>query len=81
MDERIMKSVATRLGMTVDEYRKHRDAGELWCSGCRRWHAADEFASTKGGYCRAAELKRTRGHRMHRDQEFLNHLRARLLVK
>lgn len=34
---------AGRLGLELDEYQGHLDAGEVWCIGCRRFHPADRF--------------------------------------
>lgn len=36
-------SSAKRLGISVDEYKARRDAGEKWCLGCRKWHDTSEF--------------------------------------
>lgn len=35
--------IAKGLGMPVEEYARHRNAGELWCTGCRDWHRGSEF--------------------------------------
>lgn len=37
MSERAMKQGATRLGISVDDYRRHIEAGERWCSGHQMW--------------------------------------------
>lgn len=34
---------AGRVGLTVDEYEAHVDAGEKWCSRCKAWHPLDAF--------------------------------------
>jgi hypothetical protein len=36
---------AHRLGISVDEYRQHREAGERWCSAHKRWEPADLFGA------------------------------------
>jgi hypothetical protein len=35
--------VAHRLGLTVDEYLAHKEAGLKWCSGCKDWHPTEDF--------------------------------------
>lgn len=37
------KTAASRIGVTVAEYRRHRGAGEKWCRGCRAWHPRESF--------------------------------------
>ena len=78
--ERIRRSVASRLGMTLVEYDVHRAAGERWCSGCRGWHPVAEFGPT-AGYCRPAQRRRQRDGLHARSEEFRNWLLARVLVK
>ncbi|HKQ07990.1 MAG TPA: hypothetical protein VJ464_22885 [Blastocatellia bacterium] len=41
----VPKDVIGRLGMTAEEYRRHQEAGEKWCSGCKTWHPLAAFAS------------------------------------
>lgn len=38
-----MRAGAARLGISLDEYCAHRDAGEKWCSWHRAWHAVSAF--------------------------------------
>jgi len=38
------KIAAGRIGVAVDEYQAHVDAGEQWCTGCRAWHPLERFA-------------------------------------
>lgn len=42
-DEHRMKVAASRIGVTYEEYRAHREAGEKWCSGCTAWHPLEAF--------------------------------------
>ena len=35
--------IARQMGIPAEEYAAHRNAGELWCSGCREWHIALAF--------------------------------------
>jgi hypothetical protein len=37
------KAAARRVGLSFDEYRARLDRGELWCTGCRAWHASTAF--------------------------------------
>lgn len=52
---------ATRLGISVEAYGLHVEAGERWCFGHRRWCPAGEFPSAKGS-CKTghAEYMRAR---------------------
>jgi hypothetical protein len=36
-------STANRIGVSVNEYRARREAGERWCWACRDWHPAAAF--------------------------------------
>lgn len=38
---------AKRLGVTVEEWRRRRDAGEKWCHECSAWHPVSAFAADK----------------------------------
>ena len=47
------KSAATKTGVTVQEWRRRRTAGERWCYCCRRWLPRGRFnrdASRSGGH-------------------------------
>lgn len=56
-----MKSAATKIGVTAEEYLRRRDAGERWCWACREWHPLAAFgsnASTSDGmqkHCRESQ--------------------------
>ena len=39
----VIKGVAAHLGLSVDDYLARIQAGDLWCTACRSWHARDEF--------------------------------------
>jgi hypothetical protein len=47
------KIAAGRLGIAVDEYRRHEAAGEHWCPRCESWVPWEQFRVRKGrdGYC------------------------------
>jgi len=51
------KRGATALGISVDEYRRHREDGERWCSFHKRWEPLEAFATRNErsgglrGYC------------------------------
>ncbi|NOR03661.1 HNH endonuclease [Mycolicibacterium fortuitum] len=38
-----MKTAATRLGISVEDYAARTDAGQKWCRSCREWHAREDF--------------------------------------
>lgn len=42
---------ASHLGISVEMYELHVEAGERWCSGHGRWCPATDFGKTKGS-CR-----------------------------
>lgn len=42
------KIAASRLGITVEEYRSHRDNGERWCPDCQDWRPE----TPNPAYCR-----------------------------
>lgn len=48
------KIAAGRIGITVDEYRRHEAAGERWCSTCASWLPVGEFPPT-ARYCRSCK--------------------------
>lgn len=33
------RAAATRMGITLDEYRSHIAAGDRWCPDCHVWHS------------------------------------------
>ena len=39
----VWKRVATRAGVTLDEYLAHLDAGESWCAPCGAFHPLAAF--------------------------------------
>jgi hypothetical protein len=47
---------AHRIGVSAEEYQRHIEAGEKWCSYSKHWPKRGEFARTDGGrldsYCR-----------------------------
>lgn len=38
-----LKGAAKRMGMTFQEYTRHLDAGEAWCTACKGWHSRSAF--------------------------------------
>lgn len=38
---------ATRLGISVEEYERHVEAGQRWCSAHQRWCPAEAFGRNK----------------------------------
>jgi hypothetical protein len=56
-----IKSAATKIGVTAEEYIRRRDAGERWCWACGEWHPLSEFGSNRSvtdgvqRQCRAAQ--------------------------
>lgn len=75
-----LKAAAARIGVSYEEYRAHREAGEQWCSGCRDWHPEGLFGG-KRGYCAASYRRINNEATQRRERAFLDHLLARLLVK
>ena len=59
------KSAATRIGITLDEYLAHRDAGEKWCMRCRAWHKTEAFGVDPGRYDSLVSACRTSRHTGH----------------
>ena len=49
----VEKTAATRVGISLEEYRAHVAGGERWCTGCRAWHPTADF-----------HLDRARGSRL-----------------
>lgn len=45
--ERGVTIAASRLGITIEEYRQHEAAGEAWCPRCESWQPGSPNA-----YCR-----------------------------
>lgn len=43
-----LKAAATRIGVTVDEYRAHIASGRKWCTGCKNWHPVTAFLRDPG---------------------------------
>jgi 5-methylcytosine-specific restriction endonuclease McrA len=37
------RTAATRIGISVEEYRERRAAGLKWCHRCKDWHALNRF--------------------------------------
>lgn len=77
---RALKRTASMLGLTVEEYSAHYDAGERWCSGCRAWHPSTELVTRS--YCRKAkrEKERRREARL-RDEAAAEKVRRAKLAK
>lgn len=48
--ERSERAAATRIGITVDELRAHRAAGEKHCPSCREWLSLRRFNCNAGRY-------------------------------
>lgn len=46
--ERGARIAAGRLRISVEEYRRHTDSGEAWCSTHQDWHPASAFGPNKG---------------------------------
>ena len=71
---------AAKLGIPLDEYTRHREAGQRWCSEHRRWEAAELFSEKVRGRCRVGHAeapRRVQGTAYYRDyysrnQERLN---------
>lgn len=42
-DEHRMRVAASKIRVTYEEYRAHREAGEKWCSGHKAWHPLEAF--------------------------------------
>lgn len=61
-----LKKHAKRLGLTLEEYHSRVESGLKWCTGCKEWHARDQFASDVTRYdslsavCREFNNKRNR---------------------
>jgi hypothetical protein len=59
-----MRHGATALGIPLDMYLAHREAGEAWCCGHQAWHPFDQFGVKKDGrlrgICRAAAVEKAR---------------------
>lgn len=41
--ERGIRSAASRIGIEAEEYRRHLENGEKWCSYHEEWHRKDVF--------------------------------------
>lgn len=65
------KVAARRTGQTLEQYREQVSAGNLWCTGCKAWHAKARFSvdrsrgSGRGATCLIAK----RGPRGKRDPQ------------
>ena len=74
-----MPPVASRLGLTAEQYAARIDAGERWCTDCGKWHPKAAFGrdrSRRSGYAaRCTEAAATR-HALRKPR-----LRAALRVK
>lgn len=61
-----LRMVAQKIGLSMEEYARHRQAGELWCFRCRAWHSAEAFgidktrSSGRTAGCKAARNARAR---------------------
>jgi hypothetical protein len=42
-----LKTAATRIGLTPEEYQERISRGEKWCGGCREWHYQDAFGTDR----------------------------------
>lgn len=61
--EGVVKTAATRAGITVDEYKAKVEAGELRCTRCKTWHPADAFAVDRSrARGRAASCRESNSH-------------------
>jgi hypothetical protein len=54
-----MKSAAVRLGISVDEYRAQKEAGNSWCSFHGAWEPSERFG-TRAGTCIEGNRERVR---------------------
>ena len=43
-----VKMAAGKLGVSVDEYRKRKAAGDRWCWSCKMWKLAAQFPQNSG---------------------------------
>lgn len=58
---------ATVLGISLEMYIAHREAGESWCSGHKAWHPVDRFPSRlrrgerrPAAYCLEVDAEKSR---------------------
>lgn len=59
-----LMQTAARIHRSPDEIVAHRTAGDIWCSGCKDWHAPAAFnPSQTKGYCRDFHTKYQRQRR------------------
>lgn len=69
-----VKIAARKIGISPEAYQRHLDAGELWCCGCRAFHAANEFAinanrsTGRDERCRKARSAQSAAYRQRRRQ-------------
>ena len=65
MPEAGMKRAASHIGIPFAEYKRQRDGGQKWCTGCKAWHPRGEFhrsVSNVDGLnpnCAVAQLRNT----------------------
>jgi hypothetical protein len=45
--EGALRTAATRIGLTVHEYRAHIEADKKWCGGCKDWHLCADFGADR----------------------------------
>ena len=63
------RTAAIRVGVSVDEYRARRSAGEKWCYACRAWHPTGAFVADRRrgdgrkAKCLRSDSGRPRGER------------------
>lgn len=67
---------AKRLGISVEEYRRHIQEGQSWCSWHRDWHRVKQFSTVRAtqrpfAYCRTGQRERETMLR-ERDREAFN---------
>ena len=43
----VEKSAAKKIGVSLEEWRQHRDDGEAWCYCCREWKMSEHFGVDK----------------------------------
>ena len=36
-------TAAKRIGISIEEYLRHKSAGQKWCTKCAQWHLVSEF--------------------------------------
>jgi hypothetical protein len=46
--EQYLKAAATKLGISLEAYRRQIAAGKRWCNRCQRWQPVAEFLRHPG---------------------------------